>query len=48
VLIKRGNKIEIIPIEPTSPSNLFDSIKISKNVDFADPHSLRKALLELE
>lgn len=48
MLIKRGIKIEMIPIEPASPSNLFDSIKISKNVDFTDSHSLRKILLELE
>jgi len=48
VLIKRGNRIEVVPVEPTPPSNLFDSIKISEKVDFADPHSLKKALFELE
>jgi len=47
VLIRRGNRIEVTPIEPILPSSLFDSIKISENVDFADPHSLKKALLEL-
>jgi len=48
VLIRRGNRIELIPVEPTAPSNLFDSIRISGKVDFADPHSLKKALFELE
>jgi len=48
VLIRRGNKIEVTPIESISPSSLFDSIKISDNVDFLDPHSLKKALLELQ
>jgi len=48
VLIRRGNKIEVTPIEPIPPSGLFDSIKISENVDFLDPHSLKKALLELQ
>jgi len=48
VLIRRGNKIEVTPIEPISPSGLFDSIKISDNVDFSDSHSLKKALLELQ
>ncbi len=46
MLIRRGNKVEVVPIESMSPSELFDSIMISGNVDFADPHSLRKALLE--
>lgn len=46
VLIKRGDRIELFPIEPEPPSDLFDSIKISKNVDFVDPHSVKKALLE--
>ena len=48
VLIRRGNKIEVTPMEPIPPSSLFDSIKISDNVDFLDPHSLKKALLELQ
>jgi len=48
VLIRRGNKIEVTPIESIPPSSLFDSIKISDNVDFLDPHSLKKALLELQ
>lgn len=47
VLIRRENRIELIPIEPTSPLTLFDSIEISERVDFTDPHSLKKALLEL-
>ncbi len=47
VLIRRGNRIEVAPMEPTSPSDLFDSIEVSGDVDFSDPHSLKKALLEL-
>lgn len=47
VLTRHGNRIEVVPMETILPSSLFDSIKISKNVDFTDPHSLRKALLEL-
>lgn len=46
ILIKRGEKIELSPIELVSPSSLFDSIEISDNVDFTDSHSLRRALLE--
>jgi len=48
VLTRRGKRIELIPIEAIPPSDLFDSIKISENVDFTDPHSLKKALLELQ
>lgn len=48
VILKRlGNKIELTPIEPISPSSLFDSIEIMDEVDFTDPHLLKKALLEL-
>lgn len=46
VMIKRKDRIELIPIEFISPSELFDSIRISDDVDFADPHSIKKALLE--
>ncbi|HID16908.1 TPA: hypothetical protein EYP26_01290 [Candidatus Bathyarchaeota archaeon] len=45
-LIKRGNRVEIAPVEPIPPSALFDSIKIPEGVNFADPHSLKKALLK--
>jgi len=48
VLIMREDRIEVTPIEPTPPSDLFDSVGISGDVDFTDPHSLRKALLELK
>jgi len=48
VLIMRENRIEVAPIEPTLPSDLFDSVSISGDVDFTDPHSLKKALLELK
>jgi|YelNatPaOPRAMG01_1025707.scaffolds.fasta_scaffold33688_2 bifunctional DNA-binding transcriptional regulator/antitoxin component of YhaV-PrlF toxin-antitoxin module len=47
-LIKREDKIEIVSIEALSPSALFDSINVSEHVDFTDPHSLRKALMEYE
>jgi bifunctional DNA-binding transcriptional regulator/antitoxin component of YhaV-PrlF toxin-antitoxin module len=46
VLRRLGDRIEVTPIEPVSPSSLFDSIEIGDDIDFADPHSLRKALLE--
>lgn len=47
VLKRRGNKIEVTPMEPILPSSLFDSINITDDVDFADAHSLKKALSEL-
>jgi hypothetical protein len=47
-LIKRGDRIEIIPTQPIPPSELFGSIQIPDNVDFTDPHSLKKALPELQ
>lgn len=43
LLIKRGGKIEVSPIEPLSPSSLFDSIEIADDVDFTDSHSLKRA-----
>lgn len=46
VLRRLGDRIEVAPIEPISPSSLFDSIEIGDEIDFTDPHSLRKALLE--
>ena len=48
VLLLREDRIEIIPLEPIYPTKLFDSIKISKSIDFTDPHSIRRAILELE
>lgn len=45
-LIKRGGKIELLPVEPLLPSSLFDSIEIVDDVDFTDSHSLKRALLE--
>ncbi|MBS7611200.1 AbrB/MazE/SpoVT family DNA-binding domain-containing protein [Candidatus Bathyarchaeota archaeon] len=45
-LKKCGDVIEVIPIEPLPPSNLFDSIKIGDEVDFTDPHSLKRAFME--
>ncbi len=47
VLLLHEDRIEIIPLEPTYPTKLFDSIEISENVDFTDPHSIRRAILEL-
>jgi len=46
VLRRLGDKIEVAPIEPIPPSALFDSIEVGDDVDFTDPHSLRRALLE--
>jgi bifunctional DNA-binding transcriptional regulator/antitoxin component of YhaV-PrlF toxin-antitoxin module len=40
-LIKRGDRIEIVPMQPIPPSYLFDSIQIPDNIDFTDPHSLK-------
>jgi bifunctional DNA-binding transcriptional regulator/antitoxin component of YhaV-PrlF toxin-antitoxin module len=49
VVLKLTDKnIELTPIDPISPSTLFDSIEVSDDVDFTDPHSLKKALLEKE
>ncbi|MBW1735855.1 MAG: AbrB/MazE/SpoVT family DNA-binding domain-containing protein [Deltaproteobacteria bacterium] len=46
VLKRRGDSIEVTPLEPISPTSLFDSIEIGDEVDFTDPHSLRKAFME--
>lgn len=46
VLKRRGDTIEMTPIEAISPSRLFDSIRIGDDVDFTDPHSLKKAFME--
>lgn len=46
ILVKRGRKIELSPVEPLAPSSLFDSIEIADDVDFTDSHSLKRALLE--
>jgi len=48
ILRRHGDRVEVTPIEPISPSSLFDSIKVGDDVDFTDPHSLRRALLEPE
>jgi len=47
VLIRRKDRIELCPIESVPPSELFDSIEVSENVDFVNPHSVKKALAEL-
>lgn len=44
VLRRRGDSIEVTPLEAVLPSSLFDSIEVNDGVDFTDPHSLRKAL----
>ena len=47
VVLKLTEKsIELTPIQPISPSKLFDSIEIADEVDFTDPHSLKKILSE--
>ncbi len=46
VMKLREKSIELTPIEPISPTTLFDSIEIPDEVDFTDPHSLKKALSE--
>ena len=46
ILVKRGNKIELSPVQPIAPSSLFDSIEVTDNIDFTDSHSLKRALLE--
>ena len=48
ILRRHGDRVEVTPIEPIPPSSLFDSIKVGDDVDFTDPHSLRRALLEPE
>ena len=47
-LIKRGGRIELVPMESAPPSSLFDSIEIRGEVDFTDPHSIKRALMELQ
>ena len=46
VLHRLSDRIEVIPLEPTPPSTLFDSIDVGDEVDLTDPHSMRRALLE--
>ena len=46
VLRRLEDRIELTPIEPIPPSSLFDSIEVGDDVDFTDPHSLRRALVE--
>ncbi len=47
VVLKLTEKsIELTPIEPISPTKLFDLIEIPDEVDFTDPHSIKKALSE--
>lgn len=48
VLRKREKRIEITPMDIIPPSSLFDSIEIPDEVDFTDPHSVKKAFLELK
>jgi bifunctional DNA-binding transcriptional regulator/antitoxin component of YhaV-PrlF toxin-antitoxin module len=48
VLVKREKGIEITPMDIIPPSSLFDSIEIPDDVDFTDPHSVKKAFLELK
>ena len=44
---KRASSKKKIPdVEPIPPSSLFDTIQIREDVDFTDPHSLKKALMK--
>ncbi len=45
MLRKRGNMIEMLPVEPVKPSEFFDSIRVPDAADFLDAHSLKRALL---
>jgi len=46
-MVKKASSKEKIPIiEPIPPSSLFDSIEITDDVDFTDPHSLKKVLMK--
>ena len=47
VLTRRGSSIQVSPIEPLNPSELFDSIEVPAEVDISDSHALRKGLLEM-
>jgi len=47
VLTRRGTSIQVSPIEPLDPVELFDSILVKDEVDISDPHALRKGLLEM-
>lgn len=47
MLIRKGSRVELTPVEPIDPTSLFDSILVSDDADFSDPHSLRRALLFL-
>ncbi len=47
MLIRRGSRVELAPVEPIDPTSLFDSIVVPDDVDFSDPHSLRRVLLSL-
>jgi len=46
MLLKRDEKIEIIPFQPTPLTSFFDSIIVDDDVDFTDPHSVERAALE--
>jgi len=41
-----SSKKKILDVEPIPPSSLFNSILINAEVDFVDPHSLKKALIK--
>ncbi len=45
MLVRKGRRIELAPVEPIDPTSLFDSIVVPDDVDFSDPHSLRGAFL---
>ena len=45
MLVRKGRRIELAPVEPVDPTSLFDSIVVPDSVDFTDPHSLRRSFL---
>ncbi len=47
MLVRKGRRVELAPVEPIDPTSLFDSIVVPDDVDFSDPHSLRRVLLSL-
>ncbi|HYY90385.1 MAG TPA: AbrB family transcriptional regulator [Candidatus Dormibacteraeota bacterium] len=45
MLVRKGRRIELAPVEPIDPTSLFDSIVVPDSVDFSDSHSLKRAFL---
>jgi hypothetical protein len=43
MLVQKRRRIERARVEAVDPNRLFNSIVVSDDVDFTDPHSLRRA-----